>query len=217
MPSLYQPIPGRLKLFSLPPPTIGVISDSSYAIETLTDQRAGPSSPAESLARLSSDGSAPVEMLAMASVGAPGDMPLPIDAGATVCADRTETIEALSLMQGIAPNSVEWSGALQTVADAGAPLEGAAAMAGGLSAFNETLSLLPPSMAGRVEWLATAGSEAEATAETLGATGAAISGDLMLPLEWRQGPPATVPSLESGPGRVRLLASAGRVRLLGRS
>lgn len=230
MPPLYQPPPSRIKLLALPSPTTTVMSDSGLASAILATQAADRLCAIENSVRLSSDGSAPFETLAIAAVGASGDQPLPVEARAMVLTPRSLAIEGQAPLLGDIPAPVEWSGAARLAADAVVPLEGAAATNREQDAPAEAIALVLPQEAGTVEWLVAdrtdAGSATEMLAglvrddrgpvEWLG-TGATIIADAMLALGWPGASPALLLSLESGPGRTRLLATPGRVRLVRRN
>jgi hypothetical protein len=121
----------------------------------------------------------------------------------------------------------EWSGGLLVTGNAVMPLEWASSVRRDMNATAESSAFLLAEASGAIEWLTTGRADAAVTEEVLGrllrdasgslewlAIGTAIIGDAMLPVEWQGTPPAVLVSLESGPGRVRLLATPGRVRLL---
>ncbi len=230
MPSLYQSPPSRMKLFSLPSPTTMVTTDVGLASANLATQAADRAVAVESSGRASSDSPVPFESLAATSAGATGGRPLPIEASATMRSDRGVAVESPARLRGDISGPVEWSGAAQLVADALVPLEGAAAVHGKLGALAEAVALLLPRTGSAAECLAAvrcgSGPMAEALAALVRddsglvewlATGARVIADAMLPLGWPGTSPALLLSLESGPGRTRLLATPGRVRLVRRS
>jgi hypothetical protein len=201
MPSLYQPVSNQLKLFSLPAVTVAVSSDSGCAFAILATQAANPPKSIESAASVSNDGLAMFESLATAPMTS--DTPLPIEGGATVRPDHSAVVsEELALQRGAIPGPIEWSGSLQVVGDTGSPLEMSAASRGGSGAATEFVALLLHDAFGPAEWLG---------------SGAAMIGDAMLPFEGQQAVLPQLLSLESGPGRLRLLATPGRLRLARRS
>jgi hypothetical protein len=230
MASLYAPPPRRTRLFSLPSGTTTVTIDLGIASANLATQAADRAVAIESSGRASSDGPVPFEPLAVTSAGATGGRPLTIEASATMRSDRGVAVESLARPRGDMRDPVEWSGAAQFVADALLPLEGAAAVHGKVGAPAEAVVLLLPRTGSAAEWLTAArcgpGSMAEAlTALVRGdsglvewlATGTRLIADAILQLGWPGTLPASLLSLESGPGRTRLLATPGRVRLVRRS
>ncbi|MGH7029743.1 MAG: hypothetical protein ACREE9_01370 [Stellaceae bacterium] len=230
MAGLYAP-PRRLtRLFSLSAGTTMVTTDSGLASAIVATQTADRVVATENSGRASSDGSAPFECSASTSAGMTGGKSLPIEATATARSDRGAVIESPALLRRDMSCPAEWSGVAQFVVDAVVPLEGAAVVHGGASALTEAVALLLPRAIGPLEWLATGGADTELTAETLSAlaqgtrgsiewlgTEATIIADAMLPLEWQGTTPALLLSLESAPGRIRLLATPGRVRLARRN
>ncbi|HEY3910387.1 MAG TPA: hypothetical protein VGM07_10890 [Stellaceae bacterium] len=230
MAALYRALPNRLRLFSVPPGTTIVSTDIGLASAILATQARDQAVAVESTGRASSDGSAPFESLTPALAGAAGAGVLPIEAGAAVRSDRVIAVEGSAQLHGDTPAAVEWSGAVDLAADALVPLEGLATECGELSAPAETVALLLLATEASAEWLTTASGAAALMAEALAAlvrdergltewlgTGATILADAMLPLEGRGAPPASLLSLESGPGRTRLLETPGRVRLVRRN
>lgn len=229
MASLYQGIPSRLRLLSLPI-TATVTVGSGLAAAILATQAADQKIAGGTSGSVSSNGWAPVEALQTTFADMTGDSPAPIEAGATVRSGRSIMVEKLILLPSDMPDPVEWSGALQVVGDARLALEGTASTRSDASARGEAAAALLAETVRAVEWLASGRAVTEARAEMLAAiepgvdgriewlgTGATASADAMLPLEWQQSTPALLLSLESGPGRLRLLATPGRVRLVRRN
>lgn len=230
MPSLYRAPPSRLKLFSLPSAGTTVTTDSVIACAILVTQVADREVATESSGRVSGDRSAPlegsglisrenglpveaaatlrseqappseapstaridpgvpVELLGTAAVAVTGDTPLPIEADAAVRSDRGFPVEDGAVLRTDRSLMAEALATSRT--DAGAELAA------------ETLAGLAPDTSGSIEWLG---------------TGATITTDAVLRLEWQETPRPALVSLESGPGRIRLLATRGRARLVRRN
>ncbi len=184
-----------------PVSSVTVTADSGAPAEFLLSQAPPPiqielmaavtserSTASEALATAGIEPSILVELLGPASVAVTGDTSLAIEAGATPRSDRGVPIEPAALMRSDHGPTAEVLATNRT--DAGA----------GLSA--EALTGLAQDASPPIEWLG---------------TGAILIADAMLQLEWQRTTPSVLLSLESGPDRIRLLATPGRVRLVRRN
>lgn len=229
MPSLYAPPLNRLKLLSQAVAAT-TTSDSGFALAFVATPAVDRGAAVENLGPASRDGALPFASLAAMSSGGAVEASVPTETGAAVRMVRDAVGEAVMVLsRANAPDPAEWSGAAQLAADAMVPSEAAAATAGDANGLAESAALLSPKTGSGAEWLANnraaAGTitearallarDADSSTEWLGA-GSPMLVDALPVFEWLETTSRAVPSLESRPGRNRLLATPGRVRLLRR-
>jgi hypothetical protein len=216
MPSLYRAPSSRLNLFSLPSTGTTVTTDSGLAFAILATPAADCAVVTESSGRVSSDRSAPLENSGLMS----SDGGLPIEAAATLGSELVPLSEALQSTR-IDPNvPIESLGTASVAVTGNTPLlieVGATVRSDwGLTAEGLTTSRTDAGAELAAETLAGLAQDTTGSIEWSG-SGAIVIADTMLPLEWQQTMPTALVSLESGPSRVRLLATPGRVRLVRRN
>jgi hypothetical protein len=126
--------------------------------------------------------------------------------------------------------AAEWAGGLSIARDMSPAVEWSMGARGEATTAIEIVGALIVAHSGAMEWISTIRSDDELSDETIKkllftagvpaeslSSGTAIIVDSTLWLEAVGTPPATILSVEIGPGRVRLLATSGRIRLLRRN
>ncbi len=176
--------------------------------------------------------------------GTRADSGYPVESSGRLIVDPRTTAEVLAALRlDLAPGlefvpaiktdkliSVEWSGGVQVARDTFIAEEWAAELERDTTGGAETVAILTAKQNGALEWIGTLRRDQMASAEGLASllsdlgmpfellsSGAIIILDTVLPIESVGSPPAVVFSVETGPGRVRLLATPGRLRLLRRN
>jgi len=173
-----------------------------------------------------SDSAVPAEFAG--SLAVETDSAVPVEFAAGLMTDAEIQLESLA-SQALPPLWIEWLAAVR--ADAAAPLESIGAvlvtddnfvpiavlgaLRGDHPVPTESIGSLHGESGASAESLSAARADGSLPAELLGAT--LLIADALLPLEVRQALAAVLLSLETGPGRIRLLATPGRVRLVRRS
>lgn len=180
----------------------GVRGDRTVAMETAAKLSRDAGAPGETLGRLTRDGTPPLEMLATTRI----DSSVPVEslgaAAVAVIGDTALLIEAVAAVRSDCGFPVEDAALLRSDRALMAEAVATSRTDAGAELAAETLAGLAPDTSGSIEWLG---------------TGATITTDVVLRLEWQETPLPALVSLESGPGRIRLLATRGRARLVRRN
>jgi hypothetical protein len=190
------------------------VADRGEAVETLAGQRGEDTASIEEVASERLDASLFDEALA----GRLGGFAIPTEPGASVACDRGIPADILVARRSDLGTPIEALGAadISVTGDAMSPIEalsqqrsdGGMALEDVASQRTEpdlptgALPMLVRESGGPIEWLT---------------SGARTIADTAVELEWDGTAPAVVLSLETGPGRIRLLATPGRARLLRRN
>ena len=190
------------------------IADCGDAVETLAGHRGEQAPRIEEVVSERLDAS----LFGEALTGRLGGFAVPTEPGASAACDRSIAADILVARRSDSGASIEALGAAaisvasdamlpseglsQQRSDRGMALEDAASQRIDPDAPTGALSLLVQEGGAPIEWL-TSGGRAIA--------------DTAVGLEWEGPVSAVVPSLETGPGRIRLLATPGRARLLRRN
>lgn len=190
------------------------IADRGEAVETLAGQRGEQGGRIEDVTSERRDASLFDEALA----GRVGGFAVPTEPGASLACDRGVPAEILTARRSDSSAPIEALGAadISITGDAMPPIEVLSRQGGegGMAIEDVASQRVDPDVptgalptlvredAGPIEWLT---------------SGARTLADTAVELEWDGTAPAVVLSLETGPGRIRLLATPGRARLLRRN
>ena len=190
------------------------IAGGGEAVEILAGQRREHAARIEDVASERRDASLFDEALA----GRVGGFAVPTEPGASLACDRGVPAEILAARRSDSGAPIEALGAadISVTGDAMPPIEVLSRQGGegGMAIEDVASQRVDPDVPtgalptlvreddGPIEWLT---------------SGARIIADMAMRLEWDGTAPAFLLSLETGPGRIRLLATPGRVRLLRRS
>jgi hypothetical protein len=190
------------------------IADRDNAVEGLAGKRGEQTARIEEVASERFDSSLFVEALAGRLV----ESAIPAEPGARVASDRGILADVLVVRRGDAGAPVEALGAadISVTSNATLPIEGLSQQHsdGGMALEDVAAQRIEPEVpTGALRMLVQEGGK---PIEWL-TSGARAIGDTAVGLEWEGTAPPVVTSLETGPGRIRLLATSGRRRLLRRN
>ncbi len=190
------------------------IADRGEAVETVAGQRSEQAAGIEDVASERLDAS----LFGEALTGRLGGFAAPTEAGASVACDHGIPADILVARRSDSGTPIEALGAAdmsvtgdtmppievlsQQRSDGGMALEDVASQRIEPDVSIGALPMVVREASGPIEWLT---------------SGARAIADTAVALEWGGTAPAVVLSLETGPGRIRLLATPGRARLLRRN